>query len=74
MPVEQPTKFEIVINLKDREADRRDDTAECAGARGQGHQMKEHKLSPADLPGLRRMPVLGGSRAAQGSFVCGRVN
>ena len=34
LPVEQPTKFEFVINLKDREADRPDDSAECAGAGG----------------------------------------
>ena len=34
IPVEQPTKFELVINLKDGEADRPDDTAECAGEGG----------------------------------------
>ena len=31
LPVEQPTKFEFMINLKDRQADRPDDSAECAG-------------------------------------------
>ena len=38
-PVEQPKKFEFIINLKDRQADRPDDSAERAGAGGQGHQM-----------------------------------
>ena len=39
LPVEQPTKFEMVINLKDGEADRPDDSAERAGASGQGNQI-----------------------------------
>ena len=40
LPVEQPTKFELVINLQDSEADRRDDFAGGAGAREQVDQMK----------------------------------
>ena len=31
LPVEQPTKFEMVINLENGEADRPDDSAEGAG-------------------------------------------
>ena len=34
LPVEQPKKFELVINLKDCQADRPDDSAESAGAGG----------------------------------------
>jgi hypothetical protein len=34
LPIEQPTKFEFVINLESSQADRRDDLAECAGESG----------------------------------------
>ena len=32
LPVEQPKKFEFLVNLKDRQADRCDDSVERAGA------------------------------------------
>ena len=34
MPVEQPTKFEFVVNLKSGKANRSHDSAESAGASG----------------------------------------
>ena len=34
IPVEQPTKFELVINPQNGQADRPDDSAECVGAGG----------------------------------------
>ena len=40
LPVEQPKKFEFVINLKDCQADRPYDSAECAGAGGQSNQVR----------------------------------
>ena len=39
LPVEQPTKFEFIINLESGEADRPDGSAERAGASGPGHKM-----------------------------------
>ena len=40
MPVEQPTRFEFVINLEGSEADRPDNSAERVGESGQGDPMK----------------------------------
>jgi len=34
LPIEQPTKFELAINLKRRQADRPRNSAECAYAGG----------------------------------------
>ena len=39
LPVEQPKKFEFIINLQSREADRPDDSAECVGAGGSSHKI-----------------------------------
>ena len=39
IPVEQPTKFEFVDQSQNRQADRRDGSAECAGAGGSSHKM-----------------------------------
>jgi hypothetical protein len=40
LSVEQPTKFELVINLESREADRSDNPAKGAGACRQGDQVR----------------------------------
>ncbi len=37
LPVEQPTKFELVINLRDRQGDRADDPAVALTARRSDH-------------------------------------
>ena len=39
LPVEQPTKFEFIIQSENRQADRLDDSTERAGESGQGHPM-----------------------------------
>ena len=39
LPVEQPTKFELIINFESREADQPDDSAVDAVPGGQGDQM-----------------------------------
>jgi hypothetical protein len=48
LPVEHPIKFELVINLKGGERNRSDDSAECAGAGGQGDQVTEWRLDRID--------------------------
>ena len=50
LPVEQPKKFEFVINLKAAKQDRSDDTAECARAGGQGDQVTV--AEPCDDSGI----------------------
>ena len=39
LPVEQPRKFDLIINSESSQADRPDDSAERAGAGGSGHKM-----------------------------------
>ena len=50
LPVEQATKFELVINLEDGKADRPDDSAGRARAGGQGDQVMAE--NQATMPGL----------------------
>jgi ABC-type uncharacterized transport system substrate-binding protein len=40
LPVEQPKKFEFIINLKAAKIDRFDDSAECAGEGGQSNSVR----------------------------------
>ena len=44
MPV--PRKFELIIQFQNREADRADDSAQCAGTRGEGDQVSEARSHP----------------------------
>ena len=37
LPVQQATKFEFIISLKDSETNRSHDPAQCAGESGQSH-------------------------------------
>jgi putative ABC transport system substrate-binding protein len=50
LPVEQPKKFEFIINLKAAKQIRSDDPPECAGESGQSDQVMEE--NQAAMPGL----------------------
>src|SRR5207245_2875970 len=46
LPVEQPTKLELVINLKDRQGARPDDPTVGTGASGSDHRVRDGVESP----------------------------
>ena len=47
LPIEEPTKFELVINLKNREGARRYDPADAAAPRRSGHRVSSPRQTAA---------------------------
>ena len=56
LPVEQPTKFELVYQSESCQANRPDDSAKCAGAGGQGDSLG---MRPFDAAQDRQAPAKG---------------
>ena len=80
IPVEQPTKFELVINLEDGEGARARDFAFAAAARGRGHTIIERRdrvdgatalaIAHPDIGRSREPPLAGNAFGRSRAISC----